>query len=173
MADLIPKERLQPCLLDRLSDDEPGTREESRSHRVVSAQTYRRGVLRDIEWLLNTNAMLALEGMRGLDLAKYPEACESVLNFGTRQFCGMTAPNLQDLSDRLEEAVRVFEPRIAPRSLTVHTDKERNVIVLEVEGELWANPVSEHLHLRTGLDLETGQLLGEDALPKKAEDAHG
>ena len=41
-------EKLQPCLLDRLTDDEPGKKEESRSQRVISHQKYKRGVLRDL-----------------------------------------------------------------------------------------------------------------------------
>jgi len=53
MAELTAIEKLQPCLLDRLTDDEPGKKEESRAQRVVSLQRYRRGVLRDLEWLFN------------------------------------------------------------------------------------------------------------------------
>ncbi len=173
MPELIPKERLQPCLLDRLTDDAPGHQEEGRSQRVLSLQVYRRGVLRDIEWLLNTNALLAFESSRGLDLGKYPEAASSVLNYGTRQLCGMTNLSDREFEDALTEAIRVFEPRIAARSLRINADKERNIISLEVEGDLWANPVPEHLHMRTGMDLETGQIVPESALPKKAEESHG
>ena len=40
MADVItPLDKLQPCLLDRLTDDEPGKREESRSQRIISLTT--------------------------------------------------------------------------------------------------------------------------------------
>ena len=48
MAELTPLEKLQPCLLDRLTDDEPQKGEESRMQRVISAQRYRRGVLSDL-----------------------------------------------------------------------------------------------------------------------------
>src|SRR5262245_57623150 len=58
MADAVPIERLQPCLLDRLTDDEPHKKEESRNARAISHQKYRRGVLRDLEWLFNTSAYL-------------------------------------------------------------------------------------------------------------------
>ncbi|MHC4750853.1 MAG: type VI secretion system baseplate subunit TssE, partial [Planctomycetota bacterium] len=36
MAELTPMDRLQPCLLDRLTDDEPDVQKESRDQRVVS-----------------------------------------------------------------------------------------------------------------------------------------
>jgi len=36
MAELTPKERLQPSLLDRLTDEEPDRRQESRDKRILS-----------------------------------------------------------------------------------------------------------------------------------------
>ncbi len=163
MAEQTPIERLQPCLLDRLTDDEPDKREESRAQRVVSHQKYRRGVLRDLEWLFNTSAYLAIEGMESFKLKDYPEAYRSVINYGTRQLCGMTGVDLDRLQEELGEAIRVFEPRISPRSLTIHTNKERNLVMFEIEGEMWANPLPEHLHVKTSVDLETGQCLLGDA----------
>lgn len=163
MADQTPIERLQPCLLDRLTDDEPDKRTESSSQRVISHQKYRRGVLRDLEWLFNTSAYLSLEGLESFQLKDYPQAYRSVINYGTRQLCGMTGLDMDRLQEELAEAIRVFEPRISPRSLTIHTNKERNLVTFEVEGEMWANPLPEHLHLKTSVDLETGQCLLGDA----------
>ena len=57
---------LRTCLLDRLTDDEPDKQQESRSQRVVSNQKYRQGVLRDLDWLFNSQAYLRLEGMESL-----------------------------------------------------------------------------------------------------------
>ena len=164
MPDLTPIEKLQPCLLDRLTDEEPGKREESRTQRLVSQQKYRRGVVRDLEWLFNTQAYLRLEGLESFQLKDYPDAYRSVLNFGTRQLCGLVAPDMQRLQDELTEALRIFEPRLTARNLIVRADQERNSVTFEVEGELWANPLPEHLHLKTLVDLETGQcLLGDTA----------
>ena len=56
MAELATKERLQPCLLDRLTDDEPEKSTESRDRRVFSLRQLRQAVLRDLSWLLNTPA---------------------------------------------------------------------------------------------------------------------
>ena len=158
-----PIEKLQPCLLDRLTDDEPDKREESRTTRVVSHQKYRRGVLRDLEWLFNTHAYLSLEGVERFQLKEYQEAYRSVLNYGVRQLCGQTAPNMERLQEELADAIRTFEPRITPRSLTIHADLERNVLSFDIQGELWANPLPEHLHLKTTVDMENGQSLLGDA----------
>jgi type VI secretion system protein ImpF len=163
MAELTAIEKLQPCLLDRLTDEEPGKQEESRSQRVVSLQKYRRGVLRDLEWLFNTHAYLTLEGMETFNLKDYPEAYRSVINFGTRQLCGVMSPNLERLQEEMSEAIQVFEPRITPRSLVIHADMERNMVSFDIAGELWANPLPEHLHVKTTVDLETGQSLLGDA----------
>ena len=54
MPELTPKERLQPSLLDRLTDDAPHRRTESREQRVLSLAQLRESVMRDLAWLLNT-----------------------------------------------------------------------------------------------------------------------
>ena len=161
MSDLTPIEKLQPCLLDRLTDDEPDKQEESRTQRVVSLQKYRRGVLRDLEWLFNTHGYLGVD-TDTFDLKDYPEAWASVINFGTRQLCGLTAPDMEKLQEELGETIQIFEPRITPRGLTIHADMERNLVMFEVDGDLWANPLPEHLHVKSTVDVETGQcLLGD------------
>jgi len=164
MSDLIPIERLQPCLLDRLTDDEPLKKDESRSQRVITHQKYRRGVLRDLEWLFNTNAYLRLEGAEDFNLRDYPEAWNSVINYGTRQLCGLSAPDMEGLKEELAAAIRFFEPRITSRGLHIETNMEKNLVAFEIQGELWANPLPEMLHVKTQVDLETGQCLMGDAL---------
>jgi type VI secretion system protein ImpF len=157
MADLTPLERLQPCLLDRLTDDEPDKTEESRNQRVISQARYKRGVLRDLEWLFSASAHLPEEGRRQFRLGDYPEAYRSVINFGMRQLCGMLAPNMDELERELAETVRVFEPRIINHTLTIKATVERHVVTIEMFGELLANPVSEKLFIKTSIDLENGQ----------------
>jgi len=157
MAELTPLEKLQPCLLDRLTDDEPDKTEESRNQRVISLQRYKRGVLRDLEWLFNASAHLPVEGRREFRLSDYPEAERSVINFGTRQLCGLIAPNMDELERELLEAIQLFEPRIINHTLTVKATIERNMVSFEIFGELWANPIPEKLFIKTNIDLETGQ----------------
>ena len=164
MAELTPFEKLQPCLLDRLTDDDPKNSEESRNQRIVSLARYRRGVLRDMEWLLNASAHVPEEGGERLRLADFAEAYKSVLNFGARQLCGLIAPDMDRLETELTEAIKLFEPRILKNSLSVKATMTRNVIGIEIRGELWATPIPEQLFIRTKIDTETGQaLLGDTA----------
>ncbi len=157
MAELTPSEKLQPCLLDRLTDDEPKNPQESRSQRVVSAQRYKRGVLRDLEWLLNASAHLPQEGKKKFQLSDYPEALRSVLNYGTRQLCGLMAPNMQELERQMAEAIQIFEPRIIRQNFSLKASLDRHLIGFEIQGELWADPIPEQLFIKTQIDLETGQ----------------
>jgi len=157
MAELTPLEKLQPCLLDRLTDDEPEKTEESRNQRIISLQRYKRGVLRDLEWLFNASAHLPVEGPQEFRLSDYPEAHRSVINFGTRQLCGLIAPNMDELERELREAIQLFEPRIIDHTLTVKATIERHMVSFEMFGELWANPIPEKLFIKTNIDLETGQ----------------
>ena len=156
MPELIVVEKLQPCLLDRLTDDEPKNSQESRAQRVISLQRYRQGVLRDLEWLFGASAHLPQEGEATFSIEDYPEALRSVINFGTRHLFGRTSPNLKELERGLTEALYVFEPRILRNSLKIRVQMEGNVIQLVVDAELWANPIPEHLHIKTRLDIENG-----------------
>jgi type VI secretion system protein ImpF len=151
-------EKIQPCLLDRLTDENPESQKESRNERVISVKRYREGVLRDLIWLLNAKAHSAEDG-----LEEFPEAAHSVLNFGTRDLCGLisSSMDLRTLEQDIAEALRRLEPRINPGSLTVTAvsgaHKFSNGIAIEIRGDLWAYPVPEQLFIRTEIDLDTGE----------------
>jgi len=156
MADILI-EKIQPCLLDRLTDENPESKKESRSERIVSVRRYREGVMRDLVWLLNARTHTAGEEFNG-----FPEVARSVLNFGARDLCGvvLSGLDLRELEHDLAEAIRRFEPRINPRTLEVKAvtgaKGTANGIAVEVRGELWAHPIPEQLYLRTEIDLDTG-----------------
>lgn len=158
MAELLPTERLQPSLLDRLADDEPQKKTESREKRVLSFQKLKLSVVRDLEWLLNA---ISLEA--SVDLENYPQVRSSVLNFGVPDFTGRTANDIDpsELERILRRRIVFFEPRLLPRTLKVHVSNEadHNTIIIEIEGELWSQPMPERLYLKTILDLEMGEFL--------------
>ncbi len=170
MPDLAPQERLQPSLLDRLTDDEPGRRGEARERRVLTEQQLRACILRDLGWLLNTGALGQCQ-----DLSEFPEVARSVLNYGVRDLAGSTLSGLEreDVERRLLEAVRAFEPRVLHDSLRVRAvfaeDRmSRKALAFVVEGEVWADPMPLHLLLKTEFDLETGEAsVSEVATPPR------
>lgn len=158
MAELTQKEKLQPSLLDRLTDDAPQDSLESRENRVLSLQRLRECVLRDLGWLLNTENHESVE-----DIESYPDVRSSVINFGIPTLSGLTASglDLKKLEEQVREAISIFEPRILKDSLSVRAVNasdlmSRKTLSFEIQGELWAQPVPLKMYLRTELDLETG-----------------
>jgi type VI secretion system protein ImpF len=160
MAELLPQERLQPSLLDRLTDDSPDAREESRDKRVLSLTQLRSSVLRDIAWLLNTVHLQASQ-----DLSAWPAVGNSTINYGIPDLAGTSAAgrNTAALERGVRQALLDFEPRILSDSLkvTVRIEPEqmsRHAMLFIIEGRLWAQPVPLSLYLKTELDLETGSV---------------
>lgn len=161
MAELTSRERLQPSLLDRLSDDARGQTHESREQRVLSMRGLRRAVLRDLGWLLNSTQLGSVQ-----DLTGYPLAGRSVVNFGLPDLCGKTATGLDpvELARRIRQAIEDFEPRVLRHTLrVVHVPQSSgqgspNQVAFEIHGELWGQPLPERLYLKTELDLEAGDV---------------
>lgn len=127
--------------------------------RVVSLQRYRRAVLRDLTWLLNTSCHTEEE-----EFAQFSEAEHSAVNYGVPDVCGLSAGTLgiEDLERRMFQAIRRFEPRIIESTLTVRAirdDKQMstNALTFEIKADLWAQPACESLFVKTEVDLETGR----------------
>lgn len=159
MTELTPSEKLQPCLLDRLTDDEPKKQKEGRNQRVMSMRRYRQAVLRDLAWLLNTSAHIEQDG-----LDEFEEVTSSVLNFGVQDISGMTASSLsaEEMRYQLLEALRRFEPRIIPNTISIKMavapeEMNNRSIRFEIWGDLWSQPIPESLFIKTEMDLETGE----------------
>jgi len=160
MAELTPMDRLQPCLLDRLTDDEPEVSKESRDQRVVSLRRYKRAVLRDLEMILNTKRHPLHD-----NIYEFSQAARSVLNYGIPDVCGATISviNPAEFESQVKQAVLCFEPRISRKQLSVRIitpldSANIRSISFEIEGEMWAQPLPDHLFVKTEVDLETGHL---------------
>jgi len=163
MAELAPRERLQPGLLDRLSDDEPETSSEPRERRVLSLRTLREGVLRDLAWLLNTTNLLSVDGNANL-----PHVAASVLNYGVPAMSGhaVGSVDVASLERGIRQAIWDFEPRLIRATVSVKArlaTSDRNTLTFDIEADLWAQPYPERLYLKTELDLERGAVLLSEA----------
>lgn len=162
LADITPKERLQPSLLDRLTDDEPDNRA-IRNPPVMSLHRLRESVLRDLEFLLNTTQLGAttdLDGLAGVE--------RSTLNYGVPDLVGKTRFDITQIERLLRRAILDFEPRLLKDSVRVQhlggdtpgskAGARPTVLSFSIEAELWAHPVPERLFLRTELDLDRGEI---------------
>lgn len=172
MPELVHKERLQPSLLDRLTDDDPGERQESRDKRVLSPVRLRESALRDLGWLLNTTQLAAVQ-----DLSQYPEVAKSVVNYGLPDLAGRTVSGVDvpKLEGLLRQAIWDFEPRllrntVAVRLIVNQDELSHNAMSFIVEAELWSQPIPLQLYLRTEIDLEDGDVSVRELTHRRAEE---
>lgn len=159
MAELTPQERLQPSLLDRLTDLAPGELDESREQRVITAARLRECVTRDIAALLNCTRQWNDDELDGFD-----HVANSVLNFGIPDLAGAALSGIDAgiLQNRIRGALLDFEPRLIAHTVqvTVSVDDTRmdsRSLSFRIEADMWAQPMPLGLYLRTDVDLETGE----------------
>jgi type VI secretion system protein ImpF len=159
VSTLTSRERLQPSLLDRLTDDDPGNPDDGPDRRGLSLTQLKASVLRDLAWLLNAISLLDAEATR------QTPAGTSVINYGLPPLAGHCVSNIdvQALEGFIHQAITAYEPRVVPGSLRVQAqarDHHMNVNALsfEIQADVWAQPVALPLLLRTELDLESGHM---------------
>lgn len=182
MAELTSQDRLQPSLLDRLTDHDAASSKESVDARVLSRQQLRAAVLRDLSWLFNANRAeptrrKADEGKRTerieaelMRWAAAPEAQRSVLNYGLPSMSGESVGklDLRAVSADIKQAIINFEPRIDANTLEVDVQIDGNVrshhnhLKLVIRGNMWNQPVPLELLLSASMDVETGQAAVRD-----------
>lgn len=166
MTELTSRDRLQPSLLDRLIDLEPEQSREALEARVLTRQQLRAAVLRDLSWLFNaTRAEPEVNSIRKEELALWAQAGEarrSVLNYGMPAFSGLTLASMDThtIERSVAEAIKTFEPRIDPASLSVEVkidySNHHNLMQLVIRGQMWSQPVPLELLLAADVDVETG-----------------
>jgi type VI secretion system protein ImpF len=166
MAETASRDRLQPSLLDRLTDHHPEDGRETVEDRVLTRQQLRAAVLRDLSWLFNTTRPEPeAASMRASEIElwrPYEDARRSVLNFGMPAFAGITKSRLDKpaMEAVIKQAIATFEPRIDAKSLvvTIQVDPKHhhNMLQLTIRGRMWAQPMPLELLLAAEFELETG-----------------
>lgn len=159
MADKTLTDRLQPSLLDRLTDTEPGVQKERRDDRVIDLKKLREIIQRDLSWLLNTNNNDTI-----IDPERFPNVSNSALNFGVREVAGdySTKERAEMIRKSIHRSIERFEPRITQGSLDVELrteDESRETLVTyDIRADMWAQPLPMELYLRSEVDVTTGEL---------------
>jgi len=157
-----------PSLFDRLTGSSPVSEWEI-------ADTLEHSVKRDLEILLNSRTLESNEKI----LEAYPEASNSVINYGIQEYAGLIRNdlNIRKVTDMIRHAILTFEPRIIPRTLEVTPDCEleeqqkvfsdlpkevkqkiysKGAFEFIIRGEICATEAS--IDFRTKLNLTTGQI---------------
>lgn len=158
MANWSLPDKLQPSLLDRLTDRQPDKKKESSLQQVLSQSQYRDAVIRDLGWLLNS---ISLDSV--VDLSAYPLAAKSVVNFGLPDISGHNSSSIdtESLEKALKKVIEQYEPRIIRNTLKISVqsnpeDMSHNSLVFEIEGVVFGQPMPFQVILRSELDLENG-----------------
>lgn len=124
---------------------------------MISMRRLRECVQRDLSWLLNSANLTAVQ-----DLTRYPRVSRSVVNYGMPSLAGraVTSVDPQVTAKRLLEAIMTFEPRLSRVQVTPEksTHADEMTLAFKIEAELWGQPVSQHLVLRTRIDVDTGDV---------------
>ena len=147
---------VQPSLIDRLTDLEPGLRDDPPTTREESARRFRLSVERDVEWLLNTRRTMQPAP------AGCPELRRSAHEYGLPDTTALpvgTKVGRERLLNALRDTLARFEPRLAnPRvrlveSAQVNAPQMRFV----VEATLVMDPSPEQVVFDTVLEIARGE----------------
>jgi type VI secretion system protein ImpF len=165
VLDRAPSDRLQPSLLDRLTDEEPDVSQEAADRGILSIDQLRDSVRRDLTWLLNATCLEST-----VQLSEYPEVERSTLNFGIPDMTGKSVSTIDRaaVARRLRRAIWDFEPRLLRESVQVRPAQRTrglspSTLCFVMEAELWCEPTPIKLLLRTELNLESGEAQVVDA----------
>jgi type VI secretion system protein ImpF len=146
-----------PCLLERWSSA-GGVRVGARGT-MNTWQDVRRDVMRNIEWLLNTEAPVRL-ARREIP----PQVQNSVLCFGIEPYSGRTQSSLSgaDIAWSIRQRIIAFEPRIDRHSLEVHVSEPDgqqrfNKMRFTVSGQLRADPLPIEFVVQAEIDPDNGE----------------
>jgi type VI secretion system protein ImpF len=98
-----------PGLFDKLLGDGAGASFHGLV-KLLSLEELKDEVARDLESLLNTRAVFALDNLK-----RYPECAASIINYGLYDFAGMSLASTDDRSSicrNLEQSISRHEPRL-------------------------------------------------------------
>jgi type VI secretion system protein ImpF len=174
MAGLGAQDRLQPSLLDRLTDHEPSSKAEPLDARVLNRRQLREAVLRDLSWLFNAVCEEPDPNYGDPERAALwqglPHARDSVLNFGILPLTGQSfsVHNFPLIEAQVRQSIIRFEPRLDPASVEVRiindmtTGLRPTSLRLTIKDQMWNQPVPLELLLSADVDMDTGQAAVRD-----------
>jgi type VI secretion system protein ImpF len=136
---------------------------EAADRRLLPMRQLREHVCRDLAALLNAVNLESTD-----DLTRYPQVRESVVNFGMPSLAGVAVVSIDPLKTAatIEKAINRFEPRLRKVRVTPEPARDRSeghALAFRIDAELWGQPTSQHLVLRTRIDTDSGNVSVTDA----------
>lgn len=155
MATLGSQTRVNLSVLDRLIGGRPGSGQIVASRRSPSVRDLEEAVWRDLSALLNTRRM------EHPISPEFEQCNSSLLIFGLPDFSLLSLRSLGDqrrLGLAIENAIRMFEPRLSSVSVTAEPRSELDpTLKFRVEALLEIEPAPEAITFDTVLEGDTGK----------------
>jgi type VI secretion system protein ImpF len=149
---------VQPSILDRLTDEDPRSSADPRITYAESLRQFKESVQRDLEWLLNTRRTPRPAG------EEFEELRNSLYHFGVPDITSLSRDALESrvrLRSQVEEALALFEPRLANVSISIHEmdgEAHRRELRFTVDATLRLDPTPEQVTFDTVLHFSSGQI---------------
>lgn len=144
-----------PCLLERWSSH---AKSDEGARGFNNWSDVRRDVVRNLEWLLNTEQPSTLAGV-----ALPPAVQQSVLCYGIPAYSGkvQSAFKVEDVAWSIRERIIAFETRIEAATLSVtaadaDAGGKFNRLRFTIHGFLRADPMPIEFVVQSELDMESG-----------------
>ena len=153
---------LNPSLLDRLLDDNPGVEKEASITPQQSLRNLHQSVRRDLEALLNTRRRCGSYPMQLKELDK------SLVNYGIPDFTGANLSSPDSRSEFvavIESVIRRYEPRFKSVRATLLDNVEPldRTLRFRIDAVVYAEPAPESLVFDSSLEPVTGNVELKDA----------
>ncbi len=159
--------RVEPSLLNRLTDKYVEAKIETYENRTETIEEYKNSIKKDLERLFNSHNTLGIS--EEVHSKKDDEIYSSILTYGMKSLAGtlLTTPVIESIKNDISESVLKFEPRIIPESLEVEVRKsqasksaEPNKAEIRISGSVYTPSSKETFAVRTEIDVETGRYSG-------------
>jgi type VI secretion system protein ImpF len=151
-----PEKTVRQSVLDRLINLDPrGSAGDSPQTFSESVRQLRMGLLRDVEWLLNTRRIPEPA------TDAYPELQRSLYHYGLPDMTSLSGDDpavRRQLQREIEECLRLFEPRLTSITVTpvAATEEKKRELRFTIEALLRMEPNPERVVFDTVLDVSHG-----------------
>jgi type VI secretion system protein ImpF len=113
-------------------------------------------VLRELNWILNTTNLGSIQNLK-----LYPEVATSVLNYGVPDMAGKLLQRraIETRAREIKQAIRRFEPRIAPQRLDVTAtakDAKPNAVTFVIRADVTSAVMALPVEFKTDVEIDTG-----------------
>ena len=126
---------------------------------AVSAADLQRSVGRDLERLMN-----AVNFAADMDLTEFPHVRRSILNHGFVDIARLSIDDgaVNEIGAEIAHVLRIFEPRLAPASISARRDMTVDPAELKlrfiVHAEIEADPLNVPVEFVAELERDTGRI---------------